>query len=88
MPLPAPLPLLPGAAARAAAAGSHVPPLTQEDECVVCLSAHRTVILAPCGHRAACEMCSALLLAPLREGREVLCPLCRTAVESSISLVI
>ena len=85
-PLPPLLPVQPAAVATAAGGGA--PPLTPEEECVMCLSDHRTVVLIPCGHRAVCEDCAATLLAPLKTGRGVLCPLCRTTVEFSMPSVL
>lgn len=46
-------------------------------ECVICWEATASVVLQPCGHLCACSRCAALL-------KELLCPMCRCEVLSSI----
>jgi hypothetical protein len=61
------------------------PPLPQQapapvripKECVMCLTAPRTVRLAPCGHAALCEACFSRLNTSQRRQ----CPLCRAPIE-------
>ena len=48
-------------------------------ECVVCWEADANVVLQPCGHMCACSGCAALLT-------DMLCPMCRCEVLSSITL--
>ena len=57
-----------------AAAAEH-----DENECVVCIDALSTVVLAPCGHKCLCETCA--------ERIEVgeLCPLCRKKVAMKLA---
>jgi len=49
-----------------------------EEECVVCLDAKREIALVPCGHRCICSVCA--------EKIDKLCPLCKTAVASTIKI--
>ena len=69
----------------AAASGDKLRP---EDECVVCLSAPRSVMLAPCGHKPYCMECAVELCGPsgmhaLATGQ--VCPLCRQDVRATVS---
>ena len=54
------------------------PPGEVERDCVVCLDGEATHILAPCGHRCVCAVCSAHVTE---------CPLCRASIASVISKV-
>jgi WD40 repeat protein len=59
----------------ASSAGSRAPaPLrsSEENECVVCKDKPKTTALLPCGHRALCQDCAAIILA---NGDK--CPVCR-----------
>ena len=50
-----------------------VPPEEREEEecCAVCISAARTHVCVPCGHRCLCGACAELLSVSKR------CPMCR-----------
>jgi hypothetical protein len=65
-----------------AASEDTVPDTAQEDEttCVVCLDAHPTHTLAPCGHRCVCDACSQML-----SGKP--CPICRVTVMCVVAQV-
>jgi len=52
-----------------------VPPVDDENECVVCLDAQKSHILIPCGHFCVCEACADRLA--VGDG----CPICRTPVQ-------
>lgn len=52
-----------------------------QTECVVCLTARVTTLLAPCGHLCICSMCASKMKAQAEGGGDrVACPLCRSAV--------
>ena len=62
--------------------------LCPDDECVLCLAAHRCVLLAPCGHMPYCIECAEQLCGP--KGAHAIstgqaCPLCREAVLGTVS---
>lgn len=62
--------------------------LRPEDECVVCMSAPRSVMLAPCGHKPYCMECAMELCGPngihaTATGQA--CPLCRQEVRATVS---
>ena len=52
-----------------------VPPVDDENECVVCLDAQKSHVLIPCGHFCVCEACADRLA--VGDG----CPICRTPVQ-------
>jgi len=56
---------------------SSEPPLIDEKECVVCLSAKPTHVFAPCGHLVCCEVCVVQI-----EN----CPVCRADIISKVKV--
>ena len=94
-PMPRPRPQAKGRAAEADTASLCKQPaaasgykLRPEDECVVCLSARRSVMLAPCGHKPYCMECAVELCGPhgiyaMATGQ--VCPLCRQEVRATVS---
>ena len=54
-------------------------PAASARECRICMqAADELLVLVPCGHRAACAACTALLLDRQEQARS--CPICRTKV--------
>ena len=47
----------------------------QENVCVVCMSAARSVVLIPCGHLAVCQSCYSRLQQ---------CPVCRSVIRGAL----
>ncbi|KAL0053177.1 hypothetical protein WJX82_002052 [Trebouxia sp. C0006] len=56
----------------------------QQNMCIVCWVMKRETTLAPCGHRVLCRGCTKELMSARKQGRDCLCPICRTEVESYI----
>ncbi|KAL0028126.1 hypothetical protein WJX77_008751 [Trebouxia sp. C0004] len=56
----------------------------QQNMCIVCWVMKRETTLAPCGHRVLCRGCTKELMSARQQGRDCLCPICRTEVESYI----
>lgn len=50
---------------------------SEGEDCVICLSSPRRFALSPCGHLCVCSECLPLLQS---------CPLCRSVIESSLSV--
>ena len=96
-PKPRPRPRAEGRAAEADAASLCKQPaapfeckLRPEDECVVCLSAPRSVMLAPCGHKPYCMECAVELCGPNgihATATGQVCPLCRQEVRATVSRI-
>ncbi|KAH3756464.1 hypothetical protein Pelo_11729 [Pelomyxa schiedti] len=54
--------------------------LTPISMCTICMDSHCTVYFDPCGHRAACEACTHILLASNER-----CPLCRAKISGFVA---
>ena len=57
------------------------------DDCVICLSAPRTHIFAPCGHLSLCNSCA--FKTPYRKRKrmkKVSCPICRQVADSIVKI--
>lgn len=48
----------------------------EKDECIICMSAKKYYVFAPCGHFYICEGC--------KEGVSGWCPICRTKIQGYI----
>jgi hypothetical protein len=62
-----------------AGTGAHLAGVSDDDICLVCFEALRTVVLIPCGHLVLCEGCFNDILST-KPPAERLCPMCRDTV--------
>lgn len=59
--------------------------LPDDLKCVICCSAPKEVITAPCGHKSTCKRCTKVLLT--RPTAERNCPVCRERIDSYVLTV-
>lgn len=57
----------------------------EDEKCVICFDLNKSVIFIPCGHFAACEVCSNSIKGNSNSFDETFtCPICRTVVQKAV----